>query len=206
MNISGVFLFCFAIVGSFSVAFGQKGVDTQTQTIREASTKGTQIDSPPSKAYDFGKDKTKTRKRLDNPYRMSARRDILIKQILEILDEKKFILDESASRTNDGVVVTQPLVFSRGAVVTKNELGRYAVVANTDSAWTSARYSLRIEVRSIDGIRNEVSVTADIEGKSLDGFTTVWRNLESSGLAEEEFLVKLVEMVTGASPDDPRNE
>jgi hypothetical protein len=197
-----ILAFLFVFVFSAGFAFSQKGVDSQTKKINEASTKGAQIDSTSSKSYSFGKDKTHPHKRLDNPYRLSARRDVLVNQIVDILKDRKFILDESSSRLSDGIIVTQPLILSKGAVVTRNELGRYGVLTGSDTSWTSARYALRIEVRSLDGIRNEIAVTADVEGKSLDGFTSVWRNVESSGLAEDEFLVRLVETVTGVSPDE----
>ena len=82
------------------------------------------------------------------------------------------------------------------------ELRRYGVVAYGDNAWSRGPYSLIIEVQPIDGIRNNISVTAKIEGRSARGLTTEWVTLPSSGLAEEEFLVKLVEAVTGISPDD----
>jgi hypothetical protein len=199
VKIFSFFLVLFFCTGP---AFAQKGVDSQTQKIREDSTKGAQIDTSSSKSYSFGKDKTKTHRRLDNPYRLTSRRDVLVNQIVEILKEQKFILDEYSSKLGEGIIVTQPLIISKGAVVTRNELGRYGVLTGSDASWTSARYALRIEVRSIDGIKNEVAVTADVEGKSLDGFTSVWRNVESSGLAEDEFLVKLVESVTGVSPDE----
>jgi hypothetical protein len=51
------------------------------------------------------------------------------------------------------------------------------------------RYSLTIEVQSIDGIQNNVAVTAKIEGLAGSGLSSEWTKLESSGAAEEELAV-----------------
>lgn len=93
------------------------------------------------------------------------------------------------------------LFFAKGAVITQNELGRYSLLINDGTAWTRAQFTLTIEVQSIDGIQNNVSVIAKIEGRAGNGLGSEWRNVESSGLAEDEFLAKLVELVTGNSPD-----
>ena len=49
-------------------------------------------------------------------------------------------------------------------------------------------------------------MTAKIEGKSENGLVTEWTNLQSSGEAEDEFIVKLVESVTGKLIDEPKNQ
>ena len=184
-------------------AFAQKGIDTQTQKIQKEGNKTTDKGNDVSQSWDFGKGKTKVRERLSNPYRMNARRNVLIENILDVLTEQKIIVDESASRPGDGILVTQPYVFAKGVVITRNELNRYAVLPNSDTAWTRGRYTLTIEVQSIDGVQNNVSVTAKVEGRSENGLQSEWTTLQSSGAAEEEFLVKLVELVTGKSPDAP---
>jgi hypothetical protein len=61
-------------------------------------------------------------------------------------------------------------------------------------------------VQSIDGVQNNVSVTAKVEGRSGNGLGSEWTTLQSSGVAEDEFLAKLVETVTGISPDAPQTE
>jgi hypothetical protein len=120
-----------------------------------------------------------------------------------LLRDKKVVVDDAASRLKDGLIVTQPFIFAKGAVITKNELTRYAIVPASATSWTRARYSLTIEVQSIDGIQNNVIVNAKVEGLAGSGLSSEWTTLESSGYAEEEFLVKLVELVTGVSPDEP---
>lgn len=202
-----IFLIISATVIFSTIGFAQKGVDPQTQKIREEGVKitGTQkSNDPPSRSFDFGAGKTKVRERLANPYRMNSRRDILIQNVLDILKEQKLLLNESASRKADAVLVTEPLIFAKGAVITRNELNRYAILPNSDVSWNRGRYTLTVEIQSIDGIQNNVSVTAKVEGRSENGLQSEWTTLQSSGAAEEEFLVKLVEIVTGTIVDPPQ--
>ncbi len=203
-----LFFIISAIVFSGTFAFAQKGIDPQTQKIREEGVKtiGTQrSNEPPSRSFDFGKDKTKVREQLANPYRMASRRDVLVENVLEVFKERKLLVNEAASRKGDGIIVTEPLVFARGAVISRNELNRYAVLPNSDASWTGGRYTLTVEIQSIDGIQNNVSVTAKVEGRSENGLQSEWTTLSSTGAAEDEFLVKLVEMVTGKIIDAPQD-
>jgi hypothetical protein len=59
---------------------------------------------------------------------------------------------------------------------------------------------LTIEIQPIDGIQNNVSVNAKVEGRR-NGMISEWVTVRSSGMAEDEFLAKLIELVTGNSPD-----
>ena len=117
----------------------------------------------------MGKGKTKVRARLDNPYKLNSRRDILIETIIKILSENKIIVDESASRLNEGIIVTQPFTFAKRRGYNSNEFSRYAILPNRDASWTRGRYTLTIEVQSIDGIQNNVSVLANVEGRAENG-------------------------------------
>jgi hypothetical protein len=188
-----------------TAAFAQKGIDTQTQTIRDANTGGNK-GSKATRTIDFGKDKTHVRERLANPYKFLSKRDILIRNISEVLKGQKIILDEAASRSSDGLIITQPYQFARGAVLSTQELNRYGIIPSTDSNWTRGRYTLTIEINSVDGMNHNVSVTARVEGRTENPLGAEWLTFKSSGAAEEEFLVKLVEAVTGVSPDDPKPE
>ena len=203
-----IFFIISAIAISTVAVSAQKGVDQQTQRIREDSVKvnGAQRSGDSSnKSYDFGRGKTKVRERLANPYRLNSRRDVLVENVLEVLKEQKLLVNESASRKSDGFIVTEPYVFAKGAVITRNELNRYGILPNSDTSWTRGRYNLTIEIQSIDGIQNNVSVTAKVEGRSENGLQSEWTTLQSTGAAEEEFLIKLVEMVTGAAIDPPQD-
>lgn len=202
------FLKCLLIIFVFTVStvFAQKGIDSQTKEIKTENNKTTQSSQPTNDkatVFDFGKGKTKVRPRLPNPYRLNSRRDILINTIVDVMKDQRVIIDESASKFKDGLIVSQPFIFAKGPVTSGNELNRYAVLPDNDTSWTRGRYTYTIEVQSIDGIRNNVYVTAKVEGRSGNGLFNEWTTLQSSGQAEEELLVKLVQMVTGISPDAP---
>lgn len=182
-------------------SFSQKGVDAQTKTIKDDSNKVTSRTNDVGRSFDWGKGKTKVRDRLPNPYKLAGRRDVLVETIIETLREKKVVVDEGSSRLKDGVIITQPFVFAKGSVITQSELSRYAILDSPDTAWTRAQYTLMIEVQSIDGAQNNITVNAKIEGRAGNGLISEWLTLRSSGVAEDEFLAKLVEAVTGTSPD-----
>jgi hypothetical protein len=191
----------------FPVAIAaQKGIDTQTQTIKQDTNKTTSRGTDATRSFDWGKGKTRVRELLPNPYRLAARRDALIGSIRDVLKERKILVDEASSRPGDGILITQPFVFAKGPVISQNELNRYGVLQYADNAWSRAQYTLTIVVQSIDGVQNNVSVNAKVEGRSGNGLTSEWVTVASSGLAEDEFLAKLVEAVTGVSPDQPQTE
>lgn len=194
-------------VFTVSIFAQEKGVDNQTQKIKQESTKTTQTTTNNSggRSYDWGEGKTKVRAMLANPYKLNARRDQLIETITDVLESMKILVDDSASRPKDGIIVSQPFVFAKGAVITRNELNRYAVLPTSDNSWTRGRFTLIVEVQSIDGIQNNVSVTAKVEGQSQNGFESEWTTLQSSGVAEDNFMVKLVESVTGTLIDVPKD-
>ena len=197
-----------AIVLFSSAAHAQKGIDPQTQKIREEGVKttGTQRSNEPlGRSIDFGGGKTKVRDQLANPYKMNARRDVLIENVLEIFKEQKLLVNDAATRKADGIIISEPYVFAKGAVITRNELNRYAILPDSGTSWTRGRYTLIVEILSIDGIQNNVSVTAKVEGRSENGLQSEWTTLSSTGAAEDEFLVKLVEMVTGTIVDAPED-
>ena len=181
----------------------EKGIDSQTKKIRNEGGKVI-VGNDVSRSWSWGKGKTKIRRRLPNPYKLTSRRDILVKTVVRLLKDNKMIVDETASRFKRGLIVTQPFLFSRGAILTKNELNRYAVLREGNSVWTRGRYTLTIDIQSIDGIRNNVSVIAKVEGRSRDGLFSEWLTLDSSGTAEDEFLAKLVENVGGGLPSNER--
>lgn len=185
-----------------SGVFAQKGVDSQTKTIKGEGNKTTNKGNDVSRTIDFGKEKAKSTDSLPNPYRLNSRRDRLIDTIIQVLGEKRIIVDESSSRLSEGIIVTQPYTFSKGAVISRNELSRYSFLPNRDSIYTRGRYTLTIEVRSLDGIQNDVFVLANVEGRSENGLGSEWSSLDSTGIAENEFIVKLVETITGVTPGD----
>jgi hypothetical protein len=195
-----LFILTGIIIFAVCISAQQKGIDSQTQTITE--NKKISNGSSVGKNISWGKGKTKTREPLANPYRLASKRDILIQTIVDVLESNKLLIDDAASRPENGIIVTQPFTFAKGAVITKNELNRYAILPSAEtSTWSRGRYTLTIEVQSIDGTMNNVSVNANIEGRS-EGLTGAeWTKLRSSGEAEDIFMVALVEAVTGINVD-----
>jgi hypothetical protein len=196
-----IFILAVLLSGLVVSAAGQKGIDTQTQKIKDTSNKVISKENDATRSFDWGKGKTNVRERLANPYRMASRRDILVETIKQVIKDQKMLVDEAASRPGDGILVTQPFIFTKGAVIAQGELSRYAVLDGFDRTWSRGRYVLIIEVQSIDGVQNNVSVNARVEGREGAGLLTEWRTVQSSGLAEDEFLKVLVETVTGVSLD-----
>ncbi|NJM54388.1 MAG: hypothetical protein HC846_14030 [Blastocatellia bacterium] len=91
-----ILIFSIMVISAFAV-FAQKGVDTQTQKITEKT--GNNETTNVSRSFNWGKDKTKVRERLANPYKLASRRDILVQTILSVLEEKKLIIDEASYKT-----------------------------------------------------------------------------------------------------------
>ena len=187
--------------------FGQgKGVDKQSERVRDtgtrtAGTNGTKQDTGTGRGVDFGSGKTAEVVFLPNPYRMTARRDVLIAAIQDLMRDKKLVVDEAASKPSDGIIVSQPYTFIKGAVVSQAEISRYAdVPVSASRGWTRGRYTLTVEVQPIDGMNANVSVNAKIEGRTDGATGAEWTTLRSTGLVEDEFLNDLVTAITGASP------
>jgi hypothetical protein len=187
--------------------FGQgKGVDKQSERVRDtgtrtAGTNGTKQDTGTGRGVDFGSGKTAEVAFLANPYRMTARRDVLIAAIQDLMRDKKLVVDEAASKPSDGIIVSQPYTFIKGAVVSQAEISRYAdVPVSASRGWTRGRYTLTVEVQPIDGMNANVSVNAKIEGRTDGATGAEWTTLRSTGLVEDEFLNDLVTAITGASP------
>jgi hypothetical protein len=182
-----------------------KGVDKQSERVRDdakaAGNNGVKTDTGAGRGIDFGKGRTREVPPLPNPYRLVARRDAIMTAVADVMRDRKLILDEAASRPSEGIIVSQPYTFIKGAVVTQSELGRYAnVVTTSDRGWTRGRYTITVEVQPIDGNSANVSVNAKIEGRTDGATGAEWTTLPTSGVAEEEFLSALITAITGAPP------
>ena len=203
------------VLATAALALGQgKGVDSQNQRISDGSANkapannGTKQDTGTTgSGINFGKDKTRVVSMLPNPYRMTARRDVLIKAVTDVMRDRKLILDEASSKPDEGILVSQPYTFIKGAVVTQSELNHYASIVSADSrSWTRGRYTITVEVQPIDGTSANVSVNAKVEGRTDGSTGAEWITLSSTGMAEQEFLSALIENVTGAAPSTSRNK
>jgi len=198
---SSILLILFCAVAAWPQG---KGVDKSGERVRDSGTSGSnsaKTNTGAGPGIDFGKGRTPEVPPIPNPYRLTARRDVIMSAIAEVMQDRKLIVDEAASRTAEGIIVSQPYTFIKGAVVSQAELGRYANVGNaTARGWTRGRYTITVEVQSIDGNSANVSVNAKIEGRTDGATGAEWTTLQTSGVAEEEFLSALITKVTGTPP------
>lgn len=181
-----------------------KGVDKTSERVRDTGTagsNGTKTNTGAGPGINFGKGRTVEVPPLPNPYRIAARRDVILAAIADVMRDRKLTVDEAASKPADGIIVSQPYTFIKGAVVTQSELGRYSNVSTSSArGWTRGRYTITVEVQPIDGNSANVSVNAKIEGRTDGATGAEWTTLPSSGVVEDEFLSALISSVTGAPP------
>jgi hypothetical protein len=188
-------------------AQSEKGVDKSGVRVRDTSAgssegnNGSKTNTGSGRGIDFGKGKAPEVPPLPNPYRFTARRDVIIKAVQDVMRDQKLIVDEAASKPEEGIIVSQPYTFIKGAVVSQSELSRYAdITTSADRGWTRGRYTITVEVQPIDGTSANVSVNAKIEGRTDGATGAEWITLPTVGLLEEEFLSELINNITGSPP------
>ena len=188
-------------------AQSDKGVDKSGERVRAGGAgraegnNGSKTDTGTGRGIDFGKGKAPEVPPLPNPYRFTARRDVIMNAVQDVMKSQNLVIDEVASKLDEGIMVSQPYTFSKGAVVSQSELSRYSdITTTTDRGWTRGRYTLTVEVQPIDGTSANVSVNAKIEGRTDGATGAEWITLRTVGLLEEEFLTALINSVTGAPP------
>lgn len=188
-------------------AQSDKGVDKSGERVRAGGAgraegnNGSKTDTGSGRGMDFGRDKAPEVPPLPNPYRFTARRDVIMNALQDVMKSQNLVVDDAASKPDEGIIVSQPYTFSKGAVVSQSELSRYAdFTTTTDRGWTRGRYTLTIEVQPIDGASANVSVNAKIEGRTDGATGAEWITLRSVGLLEEEFLTVLITNITGGPP------
>jgi hypothetical protein len=201
-----VSVFTIALFAASVYAQG-KGVDNQSKRIRDTgidagtANNGNRQDTGTGRGFDFGAGKTQPTPVLPNPYRFVARRDAVVKSVEELMRERKLIVDTATSKPAEGLLVSQPFTFIKGAVVSQSELSRYADLPEASSrGWTRGRYTLIVEVQGIDPVSTNVSVNTKVEGRTDGATGAEWVTLRSTGTAEQEFLRALVESITGGEP------
>ena len=197
----------FLALGAAAQAQQEKGVDSQSDRIRDDSRNrtpainGGKIDNGVGRGMDFCKGRTPQPPPVDNPYRFKVPNDVIAKAVRELLQERKMILDETVSKVEEGLLISQPYTFTKGSVVSAGELSRLADVPVTEvRSWNRGRYTIIVEVQPVDSANTNVVVNARVEGRSDGVLGAEWISLRSNGTAEEEFLIALVEKVTGAPP------
>lgn len=199
--LSLVLLFAFVVSGTAQ----EKGVDAQSDKVRETGTStnsgGNRTNTGVGRGISFGGGGTQTRSLLPNPFRFTGRMDVIVKAVQDVMTERKMIPDDGTSRPAEGLVISQPFTFSKGAVVSRGELSRYCELPETSSGtWSGGRYTFTVQVAPIDGIHANVSISAKIEGRTNGILGTEWTTLASNGLAEDEFLTELIAKLTGEIP------
>jgi hypothetical protein len=197
------------LIACSAPAFAQaaKGVDKQNERVRDTGSdrtpanNGNKTDVGAGRGIDFGSGRTPETPPLPNPFRLTGRRDVIITAVQDLMRDRKLVVDESASKLADGIIVSQPFTFTKGAVVAQADLSRYADVPTSSArAWTRGRYTLTVEVQPIDGTTANISVNAKVEGRTDGATGAEWTTLRSTGLAEDQFLEGLITAVTGAAP------
>lgn len=203
----------FLLLVACNISAQEKGVDRQNDRIRDAGTdrapgvNGVKQNTGSGRGIDFGKGRTPQATPIPNPYRLSIRRDIVVRAVEELLAERKMIVDTTVSKKDEGVLISQPYRFVKGAVVAGTELSHYAELTQENSrGWTQGRYTFIIEVQPLDGVTTSVAVNARVEGRSDGASGAEWVSLRSSGQAEQEFIIALVEKLTGAPPPAPNGQ
>lgn len=202
-----LFALAVATLAAGSAVAQEKGVDAQSQKIRDtgsnraSANNGAKTDVGTSgSGINFGKDKTKAVVLLPNPYRLTARRDVILRTVAEVMRDRKLIMDDAASKLDEGIIVSQPYTFIKGTVVAQSELNRYAGIENSQArGWTRGRFTITVEVQPIDGTSANVSVNAKVEGRTDGSSGAEWITLQSKGTAEQEFLDALIEAIGGGS-------
>lgn len=203
-----LFIITLFLLSAFTVSQAQeKGVDQQNDRIRDGgnnrqpAVNGGKNDTGVGRGIDFGKGRTRTPPPLPNPYRFQVPNDVLAKAVQELMRERKLVPDDTVSKPEKGLLISQPYTFTKGSVVTSSELNRLAEVPQTEiRSWTRGRYTILVEIQPIDSSNTNISVNARVEGRSDNVLGAEWISLRSNGVAEQEFIIALVEKVTGGPP------
>ena len=185
----------------------EKGVDQQNDRIRDEgrnrtpAINGGKVDTGVGRGMDFGPGRTPRLPPVDNPYRFRVPNDVITKAVQELMQERKMILDETVSKPEQGLLISQPYTFTKGNVVSSSELSRLSEVPQTNLRnWNRGRYTLIVEVQPVDSATTNVVVNARVEGRADGVLGAEWVSMKSNGTAEEEFLIALVTKVTGGPP------
>jgi hypothetical protein len=200
-------IFITALVCAGAYAQQGKGEDQQRERIKDSGSgsrsdkNGEKTNTGAGRGIDFDRGRSTTPPPLPNPYRFTARRDALVKAVETVMHDRKLVMDTAASKPGEGVLISQPYTFIKGAVVAEPELSRYAYLPSAASrGWTRGRFTIIVEVQPIDGLSANVSVNAKVEGRTDGASGAEWVSLRSNGTAEQEFLAALIEQITGAPP------
>src|SRR5213075_350607 len=107
------------LIACSAPAFAQaaKGVDKQNERVRDSGSErtpannGNKTDVGAGRGFDFGRGRTRETPPLPNPYRLSGRRDVMIKAVQDVMRDHQLVVDDATSKFSDGIIVSQPYTF-----------------------------------------------------------------------------------------------
>src|SRR6201988_1642949 len=105
------------------LAQAAKGIDKQNERARDSGNErtpannGNKTDVGAGRGFDFGRDKSTEAPRLLNPYRLTGRRDVIVNAVQDLMRDRKLVVDDAATRISEGIIVSQPFTFTKGAEV-----------------------------------------------------------------------------------------
>lgn len=143
-------------------------------------------------------DRPKTEPPLKNPYMINAPREQIVQIVREVLKACAIQVDDTLSKPNEGKIVTNSIIFTRG-VTAKADLEHLAAMpASEVRNWRQGRWRLEISAIPLDEKRSQLAVTAHIEGKVADASgATLWIAGQSNGALEDEALRGLAGRILG---------
>ena len=143
-------------------------------------------------------DKPKTEKPLDNPYTIGSKREDILKATREILKACAIPINEEASKANEGRIVTQFVVYTRG-ITAKSDLEHLATLPASDVRnWLQGRYNLEITALPLDQNRSQLQIISHIQGRIASVIESEkWIDGTTNGTLEDEVLRGLAGKILG---------
>ncbi|MBS1812862.1 MAG: hypothetical protein JST84_32140 [Acidobacteria bacterium] len=142
-------------------------------------------------------DKPKEKPDLENPYTVNVPREQIAREIQEVLQTCKIVIDTEKTKVEKGRFVTKPWVFTQGLNV-KNDLEHVSRLPAGDARnWLKGRYALEINILPLDEKRSQLQIIAYIQGQIADMAGTKWIDSPSNGNLEDDALRGLAGKIIG---------
>jgi hypothetical protein len=140
-------------------------------------------------------DRPKTESPLPNPYSAPAARDVVVQEVIAMIKDMGIDLETDKTRKEEGLLITKPVIFTKGTVV-RSQLGHFSECpASEASTWTRGRYRLQFVIEPVDPAHSKISLTAKIEGETQGQLGNTWVECRSNGRLEDQILRKLVDRI-----------
>lgn len=138
-------------------------------------------------------DRYKVPKPLPNPYTIQATREQLVNAITQVMEKESFPIDTQESKPADGVIISKPVVFSKG-INTKNDLAYFSdVPASEVRNWTKGRVTYTINIQPVDPTHSTLAIYSKIEGYAQSVTANNWVECSSKGLMEDKLMRDVLE-------------